>query len=202
MERIEPKIVGERNPRTGKYPKACGLDYCDDKHYSFGYCHAHYEQYRRLGYVTPRTDWSKVEYPDCSFSGCKKKSTTKTGARQLCAGHMNHVQPAHHAYRGEPAEFRYYKNEGYTENGRVCKDCMQEKPLDEFYNRNQWKGPDAPVSKSVRCKECYKKDVGYYQGSRTTKADGTDPLNYADNPAERERRILKRRAASEADNAV
>lgn len=180
MDRIEPRLTQDENGKTVKH---CGLDYCTGrKYYAKGYCKNHYLQLRRLGFVRPFIDYSKIEYGPCGYPDCKNKSTTKTG-RQLCAGHINHIQPSHHAYREEPTEFRYYMNEGYTENGRVCKDCKVEKPLDEYYNRNQWKGPDAKVSKSTRCKDCYKKNVAYYAGRRETKADGTDPLGYKDKNA-------------------
>lgn len=179
MERIEPKL-GELNPKTGKHAKFCGLDYCNLRHYANGYCVNHYQQYKRIGLVKPLIDFSKIEYGPCAFTGCRNKASTKIG-NQLCQGHINHVQPSHQSFRGEPQELKYYMRDGMTENGRVCKVCNEEKPLDEFYDRNKHKGLDK-TTKSTQCKECYIKDVGYYQGKRATKADGTDPKGYNGNP--------------------
>jgi hypothetical protein len=82
-------------------------------------------------------------------------------------------------------------NGGYTENGRVCKVCEEEKSLENFYDRNQWRTDGNHKAKSTKCKTCYKADIAYYQGLRITKADGTDPLDLATDLEERNRRLQK-----------
>jgi hypothetical protein len=184
MEAIEKKIVWFEDGRQGLL---CGLDYCEDRHYAKGYCNGHYEQMRKFGETRPKM--RTLPYPPCGFEGCRNRSITKTG-RILCQGHINQITKSHPRYIGMLRPLKYYMREGMTDVTRTCKDCFTEKPLSEFYDRNQWKKRDS-VSKSVRCKDCYKLDIAYYQGVRTTKADGTDPLDYKGDPEVRQARLTK-----------
>jgi hypothetical protein len=172
----EPRIIGTHKGKNGqKYPtKLCHLDYCPERMYARGLCHWHYEQIRQGGELRPRI--STLPDRPCAFAGCTKNAGSKTGTTIYCQGHQNHLVAGQ-----ELKPLAYHINAGFTENGRVCKTCHTEKPLDEFYRRNQWKKEDAK-SKSTQCKECYKQDVEYYQGKVDQKADGSDPKGWKNNP--------------------
>jgi hypothetical protein len=187
MESIEKKTAIYED---GTRYFLCGLEYCDDLHYAKGFCAAHYQQMRTTGEVKPKA--SQLSFPPCAGPECRNRAITKRG-NPLCQGHINQLAPTHPGYVGYLRPLKYYMNEGMTENGRVCRDCYKEKPLTEFYDRNQWKVGRSKASKSVRCKECYKHDMRYYQGREDTRADGSDPLDYANNPDEQQRRLEKRK---------
>jgi hypothetical protein len=192
----EPRIVGTHKGKNGqKYPtKLCHLDYCPERMYARGLCHWHYEQIRQGGELRPRLN--TIPERPCAFAGCKNNSTSKTGKGIYCQGHMNHLVAGK-----ELKPLVFYTNEGFTESGRVCKNCSQEKPLDEFYRRNQWKKEDAK-SKSTQCKECFRQDVEYYQGKVNQKADGTDPRGWQDDPEAMEARFREWQDANRARSAA
>jgi hypothetical protein len=172
----EPRIVGTHKGKNGqRYPtKLCHLDYCDLKMYARGLCNWHYEQIRRGEELRPHL--TPTSERPCAFAGCKNNAQSRTGKSIYCQGHANHLVAGQ-----ELKPLVFYTNEGYTENGRVCKTCHTEKPLDEFYRRNQWANAESK-SKSTQCKECYKHDVNYYKGSVNEKADGSDPKGWKNNP--------------------
>lgn len=158
---------------AGGIIRLCGLEFCQQPMYALNICKGHYEQRRRRGEgaeFSPLFYWWHLpeDFPPCSFPGCVNKSITKNG-RILCQGHTNHT------YLEKGLRPLNYINQGYTENGRVCRACHEEKPLDEFYNRNTHKGSK---SKSTKCKDCYKRDVYYYKTKTGTKSDGSDPKGY------------------------
>lgn len=178
---LEPKFVTV--PGLGTM-RLCGFESCPDAVYSRGVCKGHYHQHRHYGVIKELWHPWEVEYPPCSFEGCRNTSSTKTG-RIYCQGHINMI------YAGkELVPLSRYKNDGYTPDGRVCKNCGEEKPLDEFYSRNKHKDP-ASTAKSTQCKACYKHDIRYYQGRVDKKSDGSDPMDYANDPDEQNRRLEK-----------
>lgn len=171
--RIAPRISVETV--TGKVLRYCGLAHCERKHYGRGLCGYHYQRLFDGKLMEPEIDWSGPK-PDCNFEGCTRASVTHSPrTRRLCWGHISQF------YAGkELTPLKYSLNEGYTEKGRICKTCHKEKPLDEFYDRNQGRLASGKVSKARKCKTCFKKDVAYYQGKRATKADGSDPRGYGE----------------------
>lgn len=134
----------------------CTLDYCEEKHYAKGLCRRHWDQQKRGVPLSPRVNYSELEYPMCNFEGCENRSVTKRGRSMLCAGHTNQT------YRGLPLKPLNYYGRGFTENGRVCKTCKEEKPLSEFYDRNQWRD-DVKTGKSTQCRACYIAYVNNYK---------------------------------------
>lgn len=150
--------------------KFCALtDICREKHYSRGLCRAHWQRLRdgrELGII-----WAYQAYPECELEGCPRRAQAKRGG--LCITHYKHQ------LQGLPLEEIRSWNGNFTATGRECKICGEDKPLSEYYLRNQAKGHQ---SKATQCKECYRLDIAYYQGKRNTKADGTDPLNYREHP--------------------
>lgn len=184
MEPFEPKYVDV--PGGGRM-RLCGLDYCTQPLYArrdrkYAVCMGHYNQLAGGRELAPLIHYWELDYPPCSFPKCQNKSVRKAPVDTgfYCQGHLNHLQAGK-----EMTPLRWYNNDGFTENGRVCKDCKEEKPLDEFYNRNQWKttAKGTPgASKATKCKECFKKDVAYYQGKGSIKADGSDPKGWTTDP--------------------
>jgi hypothetical protein len=190
MEPFEPRYVDL--PDGGRI-RLCGLAYCTQPLYArregkYAVCKGHYVQLVQGKEPAPLFHYWELEHPPCSFPGCRNVSLRLTGDYIYCQGHTNQV------YAGkELTPLRWYTNAGYTENGRVCKSCKEEKPIDEFYDRNQWRimADGKPgASKATQCKECFKVDVAYHQGKRSTKADGSDPRGWLTNPeAMLERRL-------------
>jgi hypothetical protein len=168
MNFIEPKYVDV--PGYGTI-RMCGLDDCKNQAYTRGVCKTHYEQHRQGVPFTPIRRYSEVDFGPCAFPGCIHRATTKYG-RKFCQSHMNHLNRGH-----EPRPLLWEKKWGQTDASRICKNCLEEKPLDEFYNRNQWK-PSGAISKSTQCKTCFKIDAAYYRYKRGRKSDGTDPKGY------------------------
>jgi hypothetical protein len=167
MNFVEPKYVDV--PGYGTI-RICGLFECKNQVYARGICKTHYEQQREGKEFTPIKRYNEVDYGPCAYEGCPNRSTTKYG-RLFCQGHMNHIN------RGEvPRDLLWQKKWGMTDSSRVCKNCREEKPLSEFYDRNQWKG--GAVSKSTQCKTCDKIDSRYYRYQEGRKADGSDPKGY------------------------
>lgn len=145
-------------------------------------CKGHYDQMVAGREPTPLIHYWELEYPPCSFPSCRNKSVRKVPVSSgfYCQGHLNHLQAGK-----EMVPLRWYYNDGITENGRICKDCGAEKPMDEYYDRNQWKTDskgNPGSSKATKCKECFKQDVAYYQGKRSTRADGSDPKGWQEDP--------------------
>ena len=47
--------------------RTCSVEGCENKHYGKGYCHKHYQQFRRHGFVSDRTKYDRneiIEYDD------------------------------------------------------------------------------------------------------------------------------------------
>jgi len=169
MNFVEPNYVDV--PGYGTI-RLCGLFDCTNPVYCRGVCHGHYRQNRRGEEFTSLKRYSETDYGPCTFPGCINRATTKYG-RQFCQGHINHI------YRdGEPRPLRWNKLAGMTNDGtRICKNCKEEKPLSEYYDRNQWK-ESGHVSKSTQCKKCFGIDARYYRYQVGRKSDGTDPKGY------------------------
>lgn len=150
MERIEPKVI----PTGENYQvlRLCGLAYCPRWHYAKGYCKSHYEDVRAGRELTPILDRSLFPTRGCGFSGCDRQALTKTGT-DLCQGHWNQE------YAGEELRpLLWKKGDGYNEDRtrRVCKKCGEDKPVEDFYLRNQQMGYTA---RTTKCKECFKAEV-------------------------------------------
>jgi hypothetical protein len=169
MNLIEPKYVDV--PGYGTI-RICGVFDCTQQAYTRGVCNGHYRQHREGKEFTPLKRYSEVDYGPCAFPGCIHRATTKYG-RKFCQSHINHV------YReGEPRELLWQKNWGITDNGtRICKNCKEEKPLSEYYDRNQWKGT-GQGSQVYAVQKCFGIDARYYRYQTGVKSDGTDPKGY------------------------
>jgi hypothetical protein len=159
--------------------KMCALDYCKQEHSSRGLCVSHYHALREGRPLAPII--RHMAFPPCVIDWCPRLSQTKAKAG-LCKVHYQQQ------WRGIAKELGdFYEpvpyNQNFTEDGtgRVCKTCAELKPVEGFYKRNQHKTPGTRTL-STQCKECYKKDVAYYAGKRATRADGRDPMRWADDP--------------------
>lgn len=180
MPSMDEVLKREKRIIDGKrYCSLVELD-CEHRHYARGLCKSHYMQ-QRDGKPLAKL-LSAYNVRECSFPGCENPSVARRG-NPLCRSH--HSQ----AYRGvELTELRP-NYQGYSEDfsERTCKDCHETKPIDEFYLRNQALGRE---TKATKCKACFIMDSAYYQGKRSSKADGSDPMGWQSNPHAQEQRRL------------
>lgn len=171
---IEPNVVVRANGQIDKY---CGLDFCQRGRYARNLCSSHYEAWRRGKPLKPIISPLAIGATPCVYQGCDGVAVTRMpGSKMLCGAHVTQF------YKGrELRPVGYRQDDGYNEErtARVCRVCGEEKPVSEFYDRNQTLGV---TCKSTKCKGCFIKDSMYYQGKRNTKSDGTDPKNYQNNP--------------------
>lgn len=176
MKNYEPRIVGEWvNSRGRTYPvKLCHFEHCDYMHYSRGLCSGHYERMRRGDELPGELFYKDRSKPPCVFNGCPHLAMGY--AEGYCSTHHGQVWKF-----GRAREVKFYMMLGFTDEGRICKDCNEEKPLSEFYKRNHKKSPHT-TTYSTQCKKCYMIDVSYNQGRVLWKADGSDPLGWQTNP--------------------
>lgn len=176
LPEFEPRVVGEYKAGNGQTYKIklCHFEDCDNPFYSRGLCGGHYERLR-LGKELPGPSLIKDSYrPPCEFKGCAHLAWTAAGG--FCRTHNGHLWKF-----GAVREIKFYKMIGFTEGGRICKDCNEDKPLSEFYKKKHHKSPDN-FHYSTQCKKCYMIDVSYTQGRALWKADGSDPLGWKDDP--------------------
>lgn len=171
---VAPNVVVRQNGQIDRY---CGLEFCNRSLYARGICKEHYRNWQAGRPLRPILTGEAFSKTTCSFPHCGAIATTKMpGSTLLCGAHISQ------RYQGKDLRpVNYRLNAGYNADrtARTCKICHEEQPLSEFYDRNQSQGR---TNKSTICKVCYRKDVAYGQGKRNTKADGTDPKNYAGLP--------------------
>lgn len=185
LPEYEPRVVGEWTNRMNRRLeiKLCHFDWCNERNYARGLCRGHHGQLLRG--EEPRPFAKTVQKTVCDFEGCEEISHTKLNAINYCVTHHNHLW-----IHGEPRPIKYKVNGGYNEDEtrRVCRDCGEDKPVTAYYQLPKPKGKNSNGYRT-NCKECYKKDISYYQGREATKADGTDPLGWAENPAAKEEKF-------------
>lgn len=132
-------------PRELDGVKVCALVEfnCVRPLYARGICRNHYQQLNHRGYLGD-LNWYMAPKPECSFPGCKNESATRR-VPGFCYGHQSQ------RYRGvELHPIRPHNM--FSEKGRVCKSCEEDKPLTEYYIRNK-------TSYSTKCKACYIEEV-------------------------------------------
>jgi hypothetical protein len=174
---IEPNTVVRQSGQIDRY---CGLDFCDRSLYARGLCSRHYENWRQGKPLKPILTGAAFGATPCHFQGCDGVAVTRMpGSQMLCGAHMSQL----HKGIWQPVSWR--QNEGFNadKTRRVCSVCKVDKPVHEFYDRNAASGY---VSKSKKCKLCFRQDVEYYAGRRATKSDGSDPKGWKDKPEVRE----------------
>lgn len=133
----------------------CRLDGCQTISYAKGWCRSHYGMLARgrRPRIIDRSD------RPCSFDGCEARVTA--WSLNLCAGH------ARQHYAGIPLKPMWYKK--YTEIGRVCRGCGEDKPLTEYYLKNGHLGRPTPAG---TCKQCaIKKQMEWYARKKLSESE-------------------------------
>ena len=104
-------------PTREKRPSTCAVDGCDRASATRGWCHAHYQRWRRLGTVAAGQPL-RGERAECEIEDCERPAQ----AQRLCGTHYQrwrqhgNVQPEHPI--GEmPREAPPRTSQGWTSNG-------------------------------------------------------------------------------------
>ena len=132
--------------------RVCVVDGCDKKEYAITYCKKHYEQKRRG--VDPHESHVDMTPRPCEFETCNRPvEIWKSG---LCSAHNQQLT--------QGKELKPLVVALWTETGRICRVCGEDKPLDQYYVKNVHLGRPTPAG---TCKSCtIKKQLEWHRRKR------------------------------------